>query len=221
MELQNVRWFTHPTDPTADVAIMRGMPASATFKPMVLQTDDFATSDHFAQGKIGVGDEIVMAGLFTMHPGFKQHIPILRHGQLAMAPVEPVETEHGPVDAYLVEARSIGGLSGSPVFISETVMPTINGQSVFAAGPAHLLGLLRGHWRFEVPTAGDLREERSMRQVNAGIAMVTPAQKILDTIHQPEVLAMNEAELKDGVPQKIYARQVRIEQAVRKSRRSI
>jgi hypothetical protein len=33
-----------------------------------------------------------------------------------MLPGDPVATPMGPMQAYLIEARSIGGLSGSPVF---------------------------------------------------------------------------------------------------------
>jgi hypothetical protein len=33
-------------------------------------------------------------------------------------PEEPVETELGPMEAFLIEARSIGGPSGSPCFVS-------------------------------------------------------------------------------------------------------
>ena len=43
-------------------------------------------------------------------------MPILRMGNLAAYPQERVQVEGVEMDAYLIEARSIGGLSGSPVF---------------------------------------------------------------------------------------------------------
>jgi hypothetical protein len=55
------------------------------------------------------------------------------------------------MDAYLAEGRSIGGLSGSPVFVRNTVnrrVPTAKGRPkhISGLGSLHLLGLIHGHW---------------------------------------------------------------------------
>jgi hypothetical protein len=79
-------------------------------------------------------------------------MPIVRHGNVAMLPTEQVQTDLGYTDAYLVEVRSIGGLSGSPVFVRHTIgfpVQRTDGSSdmAFANGPATtLLGLMHGHW---------------------------------------------------------------------------
>src|SRR5262245_57738934 len=62
----------------------------------------------------------------------------------------------GPRDAHLVEVRSVGGLSGSPVFVRETLqvsLPLVNeatGESksayVTVPGRYYLLGLMHGQW---------------------------------------------------------------------------
>lgn len=55
----------------------------------------------------------------------------------------------GEMEAYLVEGRSIGGLSGSPAFVRNTVktpMQTAAGTrtAMSGLGGAHLLGLVHG-----------------------------------------------------------------------------
>ena len=45
------------------------------------------------------------------------NLPIVRLGAIAAMPGEYIKTDWGCLRAYLIEARSIGGLSGSPVFI--------------------------------------------------------------------------------------------------------
>jgi hypothetical protein len=50
--------------------------------------------------------------------GRQRNIPIVRIGNVASMPHEPVATKNrGAIEAYLVEARSVGGLSGSPVLV--------------------------------------------------------------------------------------------------------
>jgi hypothetical protein len=48
-------------------------------------------------------------------------MPIGRHGSLAMMPSEPIQTDLGFADVYLIKARSMGGISGSPVFVRPSV----------------------------------------------------------------------------------------------------
>jgi hypothetical protein len=55
--------------------------------------------------------------------GRKRNIPIVRTGNISMIPSEKVpgiqirRGESVESEVYLIEARSVGGLSGSPVFI--------------------------------------------------------------------------------------------------------
>jgi hypothetical protein len=100
-------------------------------------------------------------------------------------PDEPVRTRMlGAIDAYLVEARSVGGLSGSPVFLSlGIVRPQSQDRGAelrFHTGQRtwYLLGVMHGHWEAE-------REDLAMdagagaEYVNMGIAVVTPIREVL------------------------------------------
>jgi hypothetical protein len=73
------------------------------------------TPEIIAQHGIGLGDEVVIAGLFTQRHGRDRNLPILRGGLLASMPNEPLFDERTgfQYNAYIVEVRSIGGLSGS------------------------------------------------------------------------------------------------------------
>jgi hypothetical protein len=186
-------WWFHPTDRTADVAVLPCNPGPEA-DVLPISTADFATPQVMDERRIGIGDEVFATGLFTPAPGLKQNWPIVRHGNIAMLPTEQIQTELGYADVILVEARSIGGLSGSPVFVRETIgsriyMEDDQSEATLAGlGRTYLLGLMHGHW--------DIRESElnkasfahdSKRGVNLGIGIVVPSQKIIETINRPEL----------------------------------
>ena len=45
----------------------------------------------------------------------------MRMGNVALMAGEPIPAHDYNMDAHLIEARSIGGLSGSPAFVRQTV----------------------------------------------------------------------------------------------------
>jgi hypothetical protein len=139
--------------------------------------------------KIGTGDEVFMTGLFVHLAGKGRNIPIVRTGNLAMLPTERVPTALGDMDAYLIEARSIGGLSGSPVFVRETInLKTGDDEFLSGLGPIYLLGVIHGHWDIPPDAKNDIRVVDETGSVNMGVAIVTPASKLLDVINQDELM---------------------------------
>jgi hypothetical protein len=117
------------------------------------------------------------------HLGFAKNIPILRTGNIAMIPDERIPTGNfGDMEAYLIEARSIGGLSGSPVF---TLARSPQEVTVF------LMGLMHGHWSVDSETVVDkISQDAGIKAgVNVGIAVITPASKILDIFNGGELRA--------------------------------
>jgi hypothetical protein len=129
-------------------------------------------------------------GLFTSFSGQNRHFPIARIGNLAMLPTERIPVQDfDPMEVYLAEGRSIGGLSGSPVFVRQTINTTIadpNGKQVpFAGtGPIHFLGLIHGHWNLPV----SLEKSSKAEAVNMGISIVVPAYKIAEVLNHPELV---------------------------------
>jgi hypothetical protein len=188
-------WYFHPSDDTVDVAVQ-----PATIHPhldfIAVGTERFLSSELRSRHNIGIGDDTFTVGLFTYHAGTQRNMPIVRYGNIAMMPDEPIQVEGGFSEVYLVEARSIGGLSGSPVLVRKTVTVAITSQhkddkKLDGLGQLFLLGMMRGHW--------DIKESEMnkpsfvhdrQRGVNLGIGMVTPASKILEVINHPDLVAI-------------------------------
>jgi hypothetical protein len=195
-------WFFHPTDPTVDVAVLPM--ASLRLREYDYQDISinlFATQERIAEYGIGLGDEIINIGLFTPFVGASRFTPIVRTGTIAMMPEgrlpHPV---YGSVEAYLAEGRSIGGLSGSPVFVRDTLhMPVMTKDGVpaqmSALGTFHLLGLMLGHW--DAPP--DFSEPGG-RSINMGISIVVPAYKILEVLFSDELIALRQEAFNRGFP---------------------
>jgi len=190
-------WRYHPSDSTVDVAVFHAkFPEGYDF--LLYPVSEMATPDVVARHGIGCGDEVFIVGLFARHHGQQRNIPIVRIGNIAAMPEEPVDTKMGPTFAYLIEARSIGGLSGSPVFAQLGPLRFRNGKPRLADGPHvfHLLGLIHGHWDIGLSDAESaLADTRGTRPVNVGIGIVVPASKILEVIEQPSIVETEKAVL--------------------------
>jgi len=141
--------------------------------PLGLPDDRAATGHLLRLRRVSASHEIFITGLFRSHYGNQRNVPIVRVGNIAMMRDEPVRTEYcGPTDAYLVEARSIHGLSGSPVFINI-------GSNLF------LLGLMHGHFDVENLTEDVVVEDANGPSgIHTGIGVVIPVEKIIETLNQ-------------------------------------
>ncbi len=77
----------------------------------------FLTQDAINEFKVGIGDETFTIGRFINHEGEQKNLPSVRFGNISMMPYEPVDYKGKTHEAFLIEARSIPGYSGSPVFV--------------------------------------------------------------------------------------------------------
>jgi len=110
-----------------------------------------------------------------------------------MIPDGPIQVYGGWENVYLIEARSIGGISGAPVFTRPEVMQRVNVGTQEHNGLFHLdshlfIGMIRGHWDID----GDVNEQNPQpgrKGVNMGIAMVVPAYRILEALNHPALAA--------------------------------
>lgn len=178
------RWWYHPTEQSVDVAVIPwAPPPEVEFK--FVPTSLFLSDEIIRSENIGSGDEVFMTGLFAHLGGSARNLPIVRFGNIAMMPDEPVPTKMGMIEAYLIEARSIGGLSGSPAFVYKIVK---------GRGKFYLLGLMHGHWDIPPENKNDIEDMNSFGSVNMGIAIVVPAKKILEVLNQPELIEMRQRE---------------------------
>ena len=182
-------WFSHPTDHSIDVAIIRmGIPEQVDH--LVLPFSLCISEDKMREHEVALGDEVFITGLFRHHHGAHRNIPIVRVGNLACMTEERVSVrDFGEIDAYLIEARSTGGLSGSPVFLNLGFVRLIGKQIKHAAaGPVFLLmGLVHGHYdhqpsRDVSEDADGFGSDVSVERVNTGIAIVVPFHSIESVI---------------------------------------
>lgn len=216
---ETVAWYRHPDDPNVDVAVTAFVPSEpwlngpAPYKTLPnLPLRMFVTEDMLdpIRGPIGIGDEVFLTGLFAHVKGRESNSPICRVGNLAMLPNEAINIglPEGFADVYLIEAKSMGALSGSPVFVrgshqlpaARSLVSTPKGfghriepETVVSSADYLLLGLAHGHWNIpkeDVDAVKPLLGEKG--ELNVGIAVVVPAFKILETLNQPKLAAQRE-----------------------------
>lgn len=179
-------WFVDPANASIDVAIIKTQILDE-FDHVALSDAMCVTDGILIDREVGLGDEVSIIGLFRHHHGIVKNIPIVRTGNLASMLVQQIVTRIGEIEAYLIEARSIGGLSGSPVFLNLGTVRLIRGEiKTSTEGKAihHLLGLIHGHFDVKVAEIdhSSIDDGLSMDKVNTGIAIVTPANKIQELI---------------------------------------
>jgi len=147
----------------------------------------FIDSSNISNFEIGIGDELFVTGLFVNHHGQFRNLPIVRIGNIVAMPEEPIKSTFGDVEAYLVECRSIGGLSGSPVFHVDPTNYRGPMRAMFETHrvkyPVKLLGLIHGHWD-QMSTQVDGIDSTGVEKNNVGIAIVIPAEKITEVIRR-------------------------------------
>ena len=192
-DVEEAKWFFHPTDSSVDAAVLPWAPSRREFDYKAVHVNTFLSDEIIQKEGIGAGDEVFITGLFACVIGSARNLPIVRTGNVAMMPDEVIPTQFGNIEAYLVEARSIGGLSGSPVFVRKTVP--------LGMGEGYLLGLIRGHWEIPTQRKNDLlMNDDLFEKVNTGIAIVVPAKKILEVLNHPELVKMREQHDKEILP---------------------
>jgi hypothetical protein len=197
-------WHYHPLNPQLDVSVAEwSLPGRHRAPPnldfRVIVSEALSRKVEVTKG-IREGTEVFITGLFSSHSGKKQIVPILRVGNIALMsnPEEPVETKRGPMEAYLVECRSIAGLSGSPAFasIDRIVPPIIPMPPGYIAADQYRaeiraeyywLGLVSGHWKGKKSDLDTVvGTTQGNEPLNFGIAVVIPARTIMEVINQPK-----------------------------------
>jgi Trypsin-like peptidase domain len=182
-------WIRHDT---ADVAILN-VSIDARFQFHLVPLDMYATSEVISERKIGPGDEVYVTGLLVYHHGRTRNMPIVRLGCIAAIPDDPVALTTGDDRVALTEVRSLGGLSGSPVFVhlpfwrdlpgAGKVLTTSGEVVASSGGESLLLGVMHGF--YPVRENDPENVSRGDENMNTGIAVVVLADRILDLINSP------------------------------------
>jgi hypothetical protein len=150
-------------------------------------------SDALEQGGFGLGSEVFIPSAYIHVPGETQNIPIVRFGHVSAMPSEPLRVLATAPPAFLIETRSLGGMSGSPVLFhtdpyrmgprkSAITHPENN---TIRLHPAFLIGIhigtypgqFRSDWTEDIIGADE--------RFNSGISIVLPVAQIAEAINQP------------------------------------
>lgn len=179
------RWIGHE-DPTVDLVVY-SMSLGNDADHVFISSGSIVDEGVIEEFSLGIGQEVFVTGLFIHHHGQRRNIPIVRVGNIAAMNEELIQTKVYLRDALLIECRSIGGLSGSPVFVPI-------GPQIFLPGTAkspirppgnYLLGVIHGHFDHLDSTVDFVNEDGSNgSKVNTGIAIVTPATRLQELLYQ-------------------------------------
>jgi hypothetical protein len=207
-----VTWWNHPDpDQTAsvDVAVTHLPEPPPGVEIGTIPDTMFAVGD-VLEKNVGIGCEAFIIGLFTKMTGTRRNIPLIRTANIAMMPSEKIPLVKigdwvGESEMYLIEVRSLGGLSGSPIFAYETVgfqRPKIPNQKttgpelMAGTGASYFLGLMHGHWMIREQDANRVQIDSVQDgegSIATGISLAVPAKKILEVLNHPELVAMRAA----------------------------
>lgn len=196
-------WYFHPNFPEVDLAILPGAPQDLNdpnrFELASLGNDFILSPDEFERREHGPGDRVHIVGLFRLLYGKKRNLPIVHTGWIAMVPDDeaiPVcngdKTIH--VNGYLVEAQTLHGLSGAPVFVEQTWRHKIADDQVAKVDTwTSLLGVWQAAWA--APPDDILAREMGQKTgvaVPVGMGIVVPAIRIVELLDTPDLAKMRD-----------------------------
>jgi hypothetical protein len=201
-------WFVHPAGD--DLAILLvDVTEGFTCKGLNFNETGFVTQQVLQQFDLGIGDDVFTVGRFVNHDGKQRNNPVVRFGNIAQMPVEPIKQNGRHLqESYLVECKSVAGYSGSPVFAyipPFAIRPGIREVSSKSYGP-WLLGISWGHlneWKPVCDAGGDPVGTYQVG-VNSGMMGVVPVWKLTEMLNHPTVIEKRkerENSLLGGKPQ--------------------
>lgn len=192
-------WVRHP-DPTVDLAAF-----SANLSGPNFDQKHYSLRDNWADpavpNSVVCGDDVNLVGLFRLHAGSKRNVPIVHAGNIAALPdaQERVPLKDRTTnkviecEVYLIEAQTLDGLSGSPVFVHEVVSHQIltddKGKTPKMYGGVSLLGIYTGAW--DAQPGVILEADRNLKggvRVPVGMGTVVPAPKLIELLRDHPTL---------------------------------
>jgi hypothetical protein len=209
IEAENVPWVFHPDD-TVDVAVC-GLSLSARDGFDFIYADGevlFLRKEEETTEWVEVGDICYTVGLWRLLEGKERNLPVVHTGNIARLPGEegiPVRAPKKPggremVDGYLIEAQTLSGLSGSPVFVRPSCSVTLRARNeadppdapetplplVGYRESVRLIGLWQAAWD---ASAGEVltAEHGPGTTVPVGMGIVVPTSKIIEVLELPAV----------------------------------
>lgn len=201
-------WIFHP-DPEVDLAICPTQIPAKTYDILMMNVDrELATPEIIADEGIGIGDDVFMAGMFTNRIGDVKNRPIVRTGTIAaMADRDDlVYTQRGHIEAHLIEARSIAGLSGSPVFVHMAPLRVMPDGAVRPSQKKvhYFLGVMQGHYITKDPKETISPDDEVPGDMSTGIGVVIPGERVNELMAVPSLKNRREEIVKEKKRQRDF-----------------
>jgi hypothetical protein len=196
-------WFIGEKD---DLAIMPAEFQSKGLNVGVIPVEAFLTKEMIEQHSIGPGNEVFVTGRFVHHEGKAKNTPTVRFGNISMMPGEPFKRPSPDEDleeAFLVEFRSVGGYSGSPVFLCEPpfhLWDKARLLHLWSQSP-RLLGIDLGHIHehkrvLKKSNKGKYIEDPNEKyyEANTAMSIVVPAWRLMALLNRPDIVRLRTEE---------------------------
>lgn len=206
---QNNDYWEHPSDEGVDISAFRTLHFSQTeYNPVPLEL--IATKDIFNKLEICETDRIIFPSMLINFMGLSKNYPVVRNGTIALIPKEKVPLKYKvgskeiitKQEVILVDATSIPGASGSPIFLWPG--PRLKNKTFQIGGTKpYLIGIMHGFypaWPKEIIEL-EITEAKLMYQENSGVAIIFPSWKLNDIFKQEKFLNRIE-ELKSEIEKK-------------------
>lgn len=203
LEIARSNWISHPLGD--DVAACSVSPSQQNHKFSFFTIDWFVNQEVISKVHIGPGEDVFILGRFVNHEGKQRNCPSARFGNISMMPGDPIRQANGHDQlSFVIEAHSLGGYSGSPVFV---YIP--NRPHVYAAGTRNvwLIGVDWGHiidWQPLIVQRPKKRHPEGWGiPINTGLIGVVPAWQLLDLLNEEEFVKQR----KDAETHEIHTQQ--------------
>jgi hypothetical protein len=146
---------------------------------------------------LGPGTETFYVGRYVHHEGLRMNLPTVRFGNLAAMPSEPIAIRGmDPQVGYLMEARSLGGYSGSPVFAIAKHYMDVQGRVDFAmATLTRLIGVHCAQLDDRTLVRGKDGQRTGLHILQkTGMMVVIPAEKLRERLYSGGILKRRQEE---------------------------
>lgn len=185
------RWICSETD---DLAVCMLPKFGVQLRTRIIPNSWLITEKMIREHDIGIGDEVIVLGRFINREGVQRNSPAARFGFISQMLDDPIEIEiEGKLhlqECFLVEVKSIGGYSGSPVLLIPDPKVGRDGTP-FPDNITFVLGVDCAHildWEDVFDDKGYRLPHLRVR-INTGMMAVIPAWKVEALLNSEKAVA--------------------------------
>lgn len=194
LKRQNDYW-EYPDDDGVDIAVFRS-PHFEETKYKFFPIELIATKKMFEENAIRQTDRVIFPSLLINFMGYSQNYPVIRDGSIALIPGEKVPMKYKvgsreivtKQEVIFVDATSIPGASGSPIFLWPE--PRLQGNTYQLGGTKpFLLGIMHGFYPAVPREILDVQtsDKKQMYAENSGVAIIFPSWKLRDILESKKL----------------------------------